>query len=186
MPDNIAENNTNPTITPTTELSSMTPPPVAEMPVVTTPSASSTTKSGGNKKGLIITSVLALAAIVTIGVLSLSIRNSTQEATTPSQAISPTATQIKTLALNLTDLNDGAVASTKTLTVTGSTNVKSTVTIVGGADDVILETDGNFTVDVPLAQGENKLIFTAQDSSENQVTTSRSVFFTEDKILGTL
>lgn len=181
MLDNTTENNPNPTepIVPATE-TPVTPTPVQEMPTVTTPSVSPENK-GSSKKGLLIISILALLGLVIVGALALMFRSSSQPETTNSQVTTPPVA-VKALAINLKDVTDGDIINTKTLKVTGTTNVKATVTVVGGAEDIIFETDGDFAIDIPLNNGENKLVFTAQDSSENQVTASRSVFFTEETI----
>lgn len=156
---------------------------IPEMPVVTTPALTPPPK-GGHKKGLLITGLLGLSAVAIITVLSFSIKSSTKEATTPSQAATettPTTTPAGSLALTFENLKDGDVSNAKTLKVTGSTGTKATVSVVGGADDVVFETDGTaFSVDVPLALGSNKLVFTAQDSSDNQVTETRNILYSEE------
>jgi hypothetical protein len=85
------------------------------------------------------------------------------------------------LELAFTNLKDGDVINSKTLKVTGSTGVKATVSVVGGAEDVVFDTDGTpFSVDIPLTIGANKLVFTAQDSADNQVTETRNILYSED------
>lgn len=161
-----------------------TPTPLQEMPVVTTPSATPPGTKSGSKKGLIITGILGLSAVAILGVLSFSIKNATKDATTPSQAVTettPTPTPQQILNLSFTNLKDGDVSSTKILKVTGSTGVKATVSVVGGSEDIVFETDGPaFSVDIPLTLGANKLVFTAQDQNDNQVTETRNVLYSED------
>lgn len=138
-------------------------------------------RSGGSKKGLLLVGMLGIAGIVLLGVLSLSINQSTKEATTPSQA-APPVPAAKAFTLEVMGVEDGDVATTKTLKLTGTTGSKATVAIVGGTEDAIIESEGSFSSDITLNVGENQLVFTAQDDKGNQKTIERKVFYVEEAI----
>lgn len=148
------------------------------LPPVTPPTE---TPKNNSKKGLIITGLVALSALVILGTLSLTIRNSTQEATTPSEAKTPTATPTpKTFNLEVSGIVDGEKAVTKVIKVTGTTGIPATVTIVGGEQDLVISSNGTFSADINLKNGENIILFTAVDKDENTKTLTRSVFYIEE------
>ena len=173
----------NPIIPPIPDTST-TNPILPTPPPLTPPLANPPTSSGSSKKGLLITGVIALSAVVILGVLAFSIQNSTKEATTPSQAVTekPTPTPVvKTLVMEITGVNDNEVVGATPLKLTGNTNLPATVTITGGKEDLVIDSTGSFSVEVALNEGENPLIFTAIDSNDNQKVLTRNVFYTTER-----
>jgi hypothetical protein len=180
----MAENLPQSPIIPPVPTSDMTNPilssPEPSRPVVPSPPPAS---GGSSKKGLLVTGVIALSAIVILGVLAFSIQNSTKEATTPSQAVStPTPTQApKSLIMEVSNLNDNEVTKESILRLTGNTNVPATVTITGGKEDMVIESTGTFSANVALTEGENQLTFTAIDTNDNQKVLTWNIFYTTEE-----
>lgn len=136
-----------------------------------------------SKKGLLITALVGVSAIIILGFLTLSIQNSTKQATTVPQATSqkPTPTQeVKGLAMEVNGVNNGEVVTSKTLKINGNTNLPAAVTVTGGTEDILVDSNGRFTTNVTLNNGENNLVFTAIDANENQVVTTMNVFLSTE------
>lgn len=85
----------------------------------------------------------------------------------------------KTGSLIVTSPKDEDVVSAKTVSVTGSTLAKSSVTITGGKDDVIatVSADGSFNEEITLNEGQNDLVVTSFDDLGNQVTQTVRVVY---------
>jgi hypothetical protein len=73
---------------------------------------------------------------------------------------------------------DNAYINTNSVKVAGATKPGTTVTITGGTQDVVGETnsDGSFALDVGLKDGENKLVITIFDQAGQQKTVNKTVY----------
>jgi hypothetical protein len=97
----------------------------------------------------------------------------------PSQDNSPKPSDLASDSLKLTIASpeDNSFVNTNSIKIAGATKPGTTITISGGARDVVNEvnTDGSFAIDVPLREGENKLIITVFDQAGQQKTVTRNV-----------
>jgi hypothetical protein len=82
-----------------------------------------------------------------------------------------------TLKLTIASPEDNSFVNTTSIKVAGATKPGTTVTVSGGSKDVVNEvnTDGAFALDIPLKEGENKLIITVFDQAGQQKTINRTV-----------
>ena len=103
-----------------------------------------------------------------------SIKTITLQKPTPAQA---------TVALTIDSPADGAVVSSRVVTISGKTNSQATVIVTTDTTDTVISPSsaGAFSLNLTLASGENRVIITAimPDGSETQKTITVSVT-TED------
>ena len=94
-----------------------------------------------------------------------------------------TITPKQTLTLEVTSPETNLATSDKTITISGSTKVKSIVTLSTGKQSKIVETSGNyFSGSLELTQGKNIITVVAFDSStgESKTTTKEILYLDQD------
>lgn len=88
----------------------------------------------------------------------------------------------KSLTLSLSSPADQAIVSSPAVTVSGTTSGKAVILITGGASDVTVESEGNFSVSYMLLEGTNELTVEAIDADGRQDTETRTVFYTTENL----
>jgi len=135
----------------------------------------------------------ALGLIITFGIWTVNKSLTTQtpntspapqlSQSTPGVIPSPTP-EASLVALTLTNPATESISSTATSSVSGKTLPNTPVIITSESNQIITASDstGNFTSDIKLEAGYNRINVTAYDASGNSTTKSVLVTFTTSKI----
>lgn len=93
-----------------------------------------------------------------------------------------TENKIATSSLLITQPENGAVVSTDTISVEGSTFANSTVVIATNADEAIVQADkdGTFSADIKLGAGANQIKVTSFDKDGNEASTNVTVVYSTE------
>jgi hypothetical protein len=95
------------------------------------------------------------------------------------EAAKPNATtSAESLKVTVASPEDNSYINTSSVKVAGASKPGTTVTITGGSQDIVGETnaDGSFALDVPLKDGENPLTITVFDQTGQQKTVTKTVY----------
>ncbi len=94
------------------------------------------------------------------------------------EAAKPQGTTNEALKVTVASPEDNSFINTTTVKIAGASKPGTTVTITGGAQDVIGETnaDGSFALDVTLKDGENILNITVFDQAGQQKSVTKTVY----------
>jgi len=89
-----------------------------------------------------------------------------------------TNTPSEALKVTVASPEDNAFVSTNGIKVAGASKAGTTITITGGTQDVVSESnsDGSFALDVGLKDGENTLTITVFDQTGAQKTVTKTVY----------
>lgn len=92
--------------------------------------------------------------------------------------------EVNTLSLQISDPVKNLATSSKTITLSGTTTVKSLVTINYPQKNFVIESnDGKFTTTIDLIEGKNQINVTAYDPQTGQAQTeSREILYLDEDI----
>jgi hypothetical protein len=134
-----------------------------------------------------------LGLIITFGIWTANntLKNHTQSiaanriANTPAPTSAPTAVQVSSIPLAFTSpADDETLVTTNSLTVSGKTvpGAAVAITFEGGQDIVVADNNGNFSLDITLDGGYNRITATAYDGSGNTAQAHVLITYTTSKI----
>ena len=136
---------------------------------------------------VILSFIMVLVGLIVAGSVFYFYQSEKHVPTKPQALVSPTPradTNKTTIFLNLTNLNNEAVVSNKTLTLNGTTNPQATVIIITKADQQVFKptSDGTFNATITLENDQNLItVISVLPNGENRqiqrtVTYSTSTF----------
>lgn len=99
-----------------------------------------------------------------------------------SNIISPTPTPKPTIFLSLSQPNNESVVSSKTLKISGKTEVGATVVIITDSDQLILEpsSQGDFSTTIIISNGQNLINIHAISQNGDTTSVQRTVTYSTE------
>ncbi|OGY25252.1 MAG: hypothetical protein A2134_02100 [Candidatus Woykebacteria bacterium RBG_16_39_9b] len=148
-----------------------------EEEIIQTPNV--TNKEKRDKKSIIFTAGLGIVVGILLSLLFWYLRTASPEPV-PSGTSQSTPNE---LVLALSNPEDGTTVNKDIITVSGKTGVPAIVVVNGGAEDIILEkTDGTFSTEYKLLEGENEVTVTVFDETGNEKTETRNILYLNEQI----
>jgi hypothetical protein len=138
--------------------------------------------------------IFVVVFVVALGAFLYSSQSKAKDFTTESYKYKPTdvdnanastdeitpspAAQNEALKITIATPEDNSFVNTNSLKVAGASKPGTTITITGGAKDVVGEanSDGSFALDTALKEGENQLTITVYDQAGQQKTVTKTVY----------
>lgn len=131
---------------------------------------------------------LSLIIIFQVGFIIILGFNSTinvksKEDSNPFEA-GPVTTAPKSLLLNLDQPEDNVLSFESSILISGKTSPSKEILLTTSSLDKVIKskTDGSFSDDVNLVEGENRITVVVFDDKGNSRSTERTVFYSKEKI----